>query len=377
MDRRPVANRSESEFGLTLKAYSIAPCLISVIGLYYCAKFTFRTLEEVVHSTSLAYNRIRVKSRRRPKSKPLAVASAELKISPTAAAGTAKTSFLDLPVEIRLLIYHFALGGPLIIQVCTHSSFWGARPSHWAPGQVIRSDADPPSKTLSTIIGLGGSGLRQRVVPPRQGCVRHGTVSNLICGEEYYYCRSGRPWWCDDGKESTVPAYHEDLMRACRVVYREVLDVLYGDNTISLFGAEIAQYFVRNASPEGLRRVRFVHIALVVPSSGWDSRLQKRMVQGTIRILRDSLPSLRQLDVEVVLPWGQPKDARRFWAWLREDVLGQLRGLERFVLKVSVYKPFERPRWRDIEIEPLSAWDDGEYEALKTRVASFKEASSS
>ncbi|OTA79366.1 hypothetical protein M434DRAFT_18049 [Hypoxylon sp. CO27-5] len=150
-------------------------------------------------------------------------------------------------------------------------------------------------------------------------------------------------------------------------------------NTISLFGAQIARYFCRNVSPEGLQRVRFVHVAHVIPSDTWDSSSERKNVAGAMRILRDSLPGLRQLDVEVALTYGQPKDPERFWVWLREDVLGQFRGLERFVLKVPVYLPFTPIRSQGWEgwtplCEPLSSWDDGEYQALKAKATSSDEA---
>ncbi|KAI1209786.1 uncharacterized protein F4807DRAFT_426288 [Annulohypoxylon truncatum] len=345
-----------------------AACFWPLVGVYYCIKYSFKAAEATVGAGYDAYNRRRVRTRRLPKSKPLAtVSSSSQSTTAPPVIGTTRTSFLHLPPEIRLHIYRLALVGPAIIQVRTHSSFWGPRPSTWDPAQGIRDDADAPSEALRRITRLGGSWLHPLVTPPSHGCVRYGAVSQLICGEGRHFV----PGWVQPEKT----AFPTDLMRSCRVVYGEVLDVLYAGNTISLFGADMARYFCRNASPEGLSRVRFVHVAHVMPSDGWDSSSHMKSVRASMRILRDALPSLRQLDVEVALTYGQPENPDKLWAWLREDVLGQFRDLERFVLKVSVYKHFRPDRPRGHEgwtppYEPLSSWNDGEYQNLKDRVMS-------
>lgn len=227
-----------------------AACFWTFVGAYYCLHVSFKAAGATIEAGYDAYNRWRVKTRRIPKSKPLATASS----SPQTIAGT-RTSFLHLPTEIRLQIYRLALVGPAIVQVRTHSSFWGPRPADWEPAQGIRDDADAPSEALRCITGLGGSGLNQLVAPPHHGCVRYHAVSRLICGEGHHLV----PQWVHP--ENTV--FLTDLMRTCRVVYGEVLDVLYANNTVSLFGADIARYFCRNASPEGLSRLRYVHVAHV------------------------------------------------------------------------------------------------------------------
>ncbi|KAI6086732.1 hypothetical protein F4821DRAFT_237847 [Hypoxylon rubiginosum] len=354
------------------RTFIIAP----IFGLYHCVMYTIDGVEEVIHIGYKVRRHVRVKTRRLPKSKPLAKApSSEPQVSKAAA--VAKTSFLHLPVEIRLQIYRIALGGPggsAIAQVTTHSATWGPRPEHWSPGQSIRYDADEPSAALRLITGLGGSGLRQLVAPPAHGCVHFACISQLICGDRCYFV----PKW--PYKDENV--FYPDLMRVCREIYDELLDVLYADNTISLFGTEIAQYFCRNASPEGLRRVRSIHVALTIPSSGWNSRLQRKNIQETVKMLQDSLPVLQYLDIEVVLLWGQPKEPQRFWAWLRNDVLAQFRGLESFVLKVAVYKPFTPPRsWCGFvdwipDYESLNDWNDREYRDLKSMVTSSDERAS-
>ncbi|XXH02999.1 hypothetical protein Hte_009389 [Hypoxylon texense] len=347
-------------------------CIYPFIGLFYCVKYTIDGTSKIIENGYELRERVRVKRRRLPKSKPLAGATLPSRSGAPETKTTttrAKTSFLHLPTEIRLQIYRIALGDPAIAQVRTYHALWAPRLENWGPRQGIRDDADEPSGALRLMIGLGGSGLRQTVVPPCHGCVRYPCLEPLICGKDHLV-----PTWLRPQNELS----YTDLMRACRVIYDEVLDVLYAGNTISLFGSEMAQYFCRNASPEGLRRIRWVHVALTIPSSGWDSRSQRKSIQGTIRMLQGSFLSLQQLDIEVVLLWGQPKDPQRFWIWLRNDVLAQLHGLERFVLKVSVYKPLD-PSFRGgydtylPEYESLEAWNDGEYRDLKAKITLLEE----
>ncbi|KAI0377566.1 hypothetical protein F5Y04DRAFT_176538 [Hypomontagnella monticulosa] len=357
-------------------AFAIA---VPLIGCIYCLKFTIDAAADALEAGFVFYDKCkiqyRVKTYRLRKSKPLATAPPSKSKSKTGKSTASpgareKTGFLHLPPEIRQQIYRLALPGPAIIQPRVHSSFWGPRPPTWAPAQGIRADADPPSETLRLITGLGGSSIKQLVAPPTRGCVHYGSVSLLICGDEHHFA----PRWVRPHEH----VFHTDLMRSCRAIYGDVLDVLYAQNTVSLFGADIARYFCRIASPEGLSRMKCVHIALMMPSA-WDDRAHRTSIEETIRILRDSMPSLRQLDVEVVLLWGQPKDPQRFWKWLREDVLQQLVGLEGFVLKVSAYLALERPgygrgheAWTP-DYEPLASWNDEEYEALKARITSSAE----
>ncbi|KAI2616208.1 hypothetical protein GGS26DRAFT_450680 [Hypomontagnella submonticulosa] len=353
---------------------------VPLIGCIFCLKFAVDAAADALDAGSLFYDkckiRYRVKTYRLRKSKPLATAplsKTKTKTGKSAASPSAheKTGFLDLPPEIRQQIYRLALPGPAIIQPRVHSSFWGPRPPTWVPTQGIRTDADPPSEALRLITGLGGSSVKQLVAPPTRGCVHYGSVSLLICGDMHHFA----PRWVRPHEH----VFHTDLMRSCRAVYADVLEVLYAQNTVSLFGADIARYFCRISSPEGLSRVRFVHVALMIPNA-WDDKKHKTGIEETIRVLKDSMPSLRQLDIEVALLWGQPKDPRRFWNWLREDVLEQLRGLDRFVLKVSAYLTMARPGWgRGYEAwtpdyEPLASWNDEEYEALKARITSSEEA---
>ncbi|KAI1465310.1 uncharacterized protein F4812DRAFT_438251 [Daldinia caldariorum] len=348
---------------------SVLPCAV----VYYCVKYSLRAVGKTFSAVDRARQNHRIRTRKRPKSKPLAVVPSKSKrTTPITGTGTGtKTSFLHLPPEIRLMIYHLALGDAAIIQVRPRYSVRGPRPETWSPMQGIRGEHDPPSETLRRTIGLGGSPARQIVVPPRCGCVGYGARLQLICGETFYSLTS-RSQYHDQ-------VFFTDLLRVSRAVYNDGLDLLYANHTISLFGVEMARYFCRNASPEGMARVRCAHVALLIPASTWNSSLHKRNVRESIKLLRSSLPHLQQLDVEVAVTWGQPKDAKRFWSWLvGDDMLGQFRGLDEFVLKASAYIPFaRRPRggteaWTP-EYEILGSWDEGEYQALKERVTNSDE----
>ncbi|OTB00711.1 hypothetical protein M426DRAFT_324071 [Hypoxylon sp. CI-4A] len=357
---------------MTRKAGSLAAhalCIWPLCGCYLCVKYTSKAIIATVGAAWDAYIYVRVKTRRLPKSKPLAggptLSEQSSLLPPTT---SSKTSFLHLPPEIRLQIYRLVLQDRAIAQVRAYSSFWGPRPRRWALTQGIRSDGEAPSRTLRTITGLGGSGLDQLVFPPSHGCVLHTAVSTLICGESHHLT----PGWAE--RKNRV--FHTDLMRTCRVVYSEMLDILYANNTISLYGAKISRYFCRNASPEGLSRVRYLHIAHVISP---DSSSDRKEVKEAMRLVRDSLPGLKQLDVEIALTWSQPKDPEKFWTWLKGDLLGQFRGLERFVLKVSVYKTFTPVKYAGPDgwtppYEALSSWKDDEYQHLKARVTSLDEA---
>ncbi|KAH9986263.1 hypothetical protein F4779DRAFT_305871 [Xylariaceae sp. FL0662B] len=358
--KRPFRQKLETIGAVAL----VYPLMVIWVGL----RFTFKAVDATFSVIYDARNRYRVKTRRLRKSKPLATATKAKSAEPAPGMGT---SFLHLPPEIRLKIYRIALGAPKIFQITSDAPFLGPMPSSWDQRQHIRSDEEGPSEVLAEILTLGGSPFNQLVAPPSHGCVRHSCVSELICGGEHFL----QPGWVDP--ESKV--FFTDLMRTCRTVYCDSLDVLYANNTVSLFGVEMVRYFRRNASPEGLRRVRFVHVAVIIPSDSWDSARQRRSVEGAMRTLRNSLPSLQQLDVEVVLKWDHPKDPRRLWNWLRKDVLGQFQGLERFVLKTAVYMSSGRlgpnhQQWVP-PYERLSSWGDAEYQALKAKVTTPRSSS--
>lgn len=278
-----------------------------------------------------------------------------------------RVTFLDLPLEIRQHIYELALGGPCIFQPSYKWSLRGPRPNHWEPWQHVRGDADPCSKALSKIIALGGSGLKPLVRPPQNGCAFLFSQPELVCGDVFAYEPDMEGW-------TSRVCRHTDLMRVSRQIYGDMLHYLYSDCTISLFGEEMVYYFTRNASPDGLSRVRYVHIALVISSQKWESKKKKQKNIEAIQCLKESFVNLQALDVEIVVAWGQPDHPERLCSWLSNHVFGQLRGLENLVVKIAVYKPLPRGtehrlRWTPPS-EPLRGWDDGKYNALKRAVTS-------
>ncbi len=352
------------DVGKVLGKWVVIACLGPLFMLHAGVTMTVQAVIQVDNKLQAVKHRRRAMARRLPKSSPLINGG---KLTATIIPPGALISFLHLPLEIRLHIYRLAFGDPKIVQVNAGCPFWGPLPMIWVPAQHVRGDEDAPSKALRAIIGLGGSGFRQSVAPPRNGCVRYHAVSNLICGEEHHL----RPGWA----RPELNVFHTDLMRTCRTVYGEVLDLLYAANTISLFGVEMVRYFNYNASPEGLCRVRFAHIALTISSTAWDTSRQRNRVEEAVQTLFDSLPALLQLDVEIILTWGQPEDPQRFWTWVTNDVLSQFHSLQRFVLKVAVYLPPAPPfrktrdRWMP-RYEPLDSWDDAAYRDLRARVTS-------
>lgn len=340
--------------------------LAPLIGTLKCVQL----VELAVTVTGQSYTHWRTMHRRLPKSKPLLSSSTTANplqsitgIGAAAKSSTSRpTSFLQLPLEIRLRIYTLVLRAPGIIEPYHDPTltFFCALPPTWAPGQHIRSDTDPPSTHLrwrSTPADLR---------PRRQGCVQPpGVPCRILCGDQPVAGRYERA--------AAVRASH--LLRTCRGVYADVMDLLYARNTMSFCCADMVRYFTRNTSPEGLARVRYVHVALIASSS---SRRQKKVIEGAMRTVGDAFSGLRQLDVEIVLKNGQPADPQNFWAWLRMDVLGKLRGLEVLVLKVPVYldtlEAQMHPDYpsRLCALDTLSSWDKDEYRELKTMVMSAK-----
>ncbi|ORY64784.1 uncharacterized protein BCR38DRAFT_184895 [Pseudomassariella vexata] len=278
-----------------------------------------------------------------------------------------KTSFLHLPLEIRSYIYELALGGPAIVQPKFKASMRGSRPTTWQLAQHIRDDEELPSSALCRIITTGGSGLSQ-IITIRDHSCRAGYLipamiydgSRLDTTQGYILRVMGQP-----------VAPHIRAMLTCRKVYDDVLHRLYADSTISLFGAEMVHYFTRNASPEGLRRVRYVHVALVIASKQWETAKSKSAVETALCSISETFTGLRELDVEIVLMWSQPNKPHQFWTWLKDELSRHSRGLDKFVMKIAVYRSGQPRRDTDVpRFERLKGWDENEYSALKAAVTS-------
>ncbi|KAH8886014.1 hypothetical protein GQ53DRAFT_828385 [Thozetella sp. PMI_491] len=292
--------------------------------------------------------------------------------------------FLRLPAELRLRIYkyavqggkqkHFRTGGCIVQPgvglgaICVES--YGPYPSAWQPDQRIRSDADPPSSILPRLLALGASAIDTIVFPPSRGCVRYGCACIMLCGDTDGVWPGTLP--------TASPLSYCDvttLLRVCRTFYTETLSMLYADNTFSLFGVEMIPFVERNVSPDGLHCVRYVHLILRLDAARWADAKRKREVTEAMKCLKSSFSGLRQLDLEVVITWGQPAAPNQLWNWLTQDLLGQLTGLDELVLKVSVLKPLAKPEdyrygyddWTP-EIEALSSWNVDDYQKLKLTV---------
>jgi hypothetical protein len=251
-------------------------------------------------------------------------------------------------------------------------SLYGEYPVEWLPHQHVRSDDDPPSRVLPAMLALGASAMNPMVAPPSRGCVLYGYCPWLICG---------------DGLAADFDMrYHADeirglvtLMRVCKTVYSDTLGLLYGANTISLFGTEMVPFFARNASPDGLRCIRYVHLVLRLDAARWNSAKRTKEVSEAIECLERSFPALQQLDVEVVVTWGQPLEPSKLWDWVMQDVFSGLKGLESFVLKISVLEKLVTPMvarygWegREPAQGPLSTWNGDDYKILKERIAKVR-----
>jgi hypothetical protein len=301
--------------------------------------------------------------------------------------------FLHLPIEIRLEIYRLVLPPKSVFQpgqklnANTMYSRYGPLPSRWKASQYIRSDEDPPSTALQALLSDEGSSFRRDEFTPIRTGQRRGRSTE--CHPPRLILTSEEPKLFLD-HDIWERRHYTNLMRTCRFIYEEVLDLLYGNNTISIFGSESVPFFARNASPEGLLRIRYAHLAISIQSLGWNMPKNKQSVLDAVQCINTSMASLRQLDIEVVLTHGQPSEPQQFWTWLIK-VLSCLRGLDRFVLKVSVLRP-EHYEVDELEIEEhhnrilagdgylrrlqrrtrLVTWNESEYDMLKNEVTRAK-----
>lgn len=307
---------------------------------------------------------------RLPKSKPI---SRELVEAAGHRDSISAASILSLPIEIRQQIYELVLPTKKVYQPCPGRPkyplyrYHGPQPPHWPSHQQIRSDEDPPSQSLGSILRLGGSYSNPVPAPKKRGCVGYSCLTQLICGDMSMELGRAR---------GDKRCYLTDLMRSSRTIYGDLLHHFYARNTFSFFGAESLLYFVRNASPEGLRLIRYAHLAIPLQSEGWMSKSSKALVTKAFGVLQEQFRSLKQLDVEVVILWSQPVEPQLMVAWLRDKVFGQLHGLEKLVVKVTVYKgidgtpnrPYDPP-----EMEPLSSWSEEVYTSVKKAATSEPE----
>ncbi|KAK8008215.1 hypothetical protein PG991_010766 [Apiospora marii] len=287
-------------------------------------------------------------------------------------------SFAHLPLEIRHQIYDLVFEdemGYIIEPQAVRGAHWGHPPRDWeATGQHVRSDRDSASRTLQLIMAVGGTEWRQRrgqQVQYRDDLTQVWPIDipfQLVCGEQAIFepvSSHPSPWQRSRASRRAPP--YLDLMRTCHLVYGDMLDRLYGRNTISLFGKEIVGMFGRIAPEAGLARVRYVHVALTMDTGKPQSRSS---IEKAVIAIRETLPGMRQLDLEIALVTGKPADPGPFWTWLCGMLERQLgtAGLEEFVLKAPVYSG---KRWWPVDKlcpAKLSSWDEGDYRKLKTAV---------
>ncbi|KAK8104418.1 uncharacterized protein PG998_011451 [Apiospora kogelbergensis] len=321
-------------------------------------------------------------------------------------ATTPKSYFLLLPPEIRHMIYDLLLGEPGIIEPEAHDRLvgWGPRPESWkATHRHIRSDSDPPSKILTAMV-MHSQGRWHRS-PRNVQLFSPRWPRRPPLSTDPYCWHSKHQLVCSDGDMLPLPTtqgpHYLNLMRTCRAVYSELLDRLYGANTISLCGADMVDVAAREWPRAGLARVAYVHVALIVNTErgwksdlAWNRRRWRRELEKTARTLAGAFPAMRQLDLEIAAPgedlflkshhkalWrdlcevldkyltasSTTKTANREW-WRRKK--RPRPPLEEFVLKVPICiwrEPDEAGRQKCGNCL-LSSWNECDYQRLKAAI---------
>lgn len=141
--------------------------------------------------------------------------------TPVEGVEAAPASFLHLPFEIRLYIYRLALGDSTVVQPTLNDTpYWCPAPGEWRPGRHIHSDADQPSAGLRSVLECEGSVFEPWPHSRTHGCCREIFRKAMIFGNG----RSINSW---EDPEVAPQMRHADLMRTCRTVHDEMLDVLY------------------------------------------------------------------------------------------------------------------------------------------------------
>jgi hypothetical protein len=167
------------------------------------------------------------------------------------------------------------------------------------------------------------------------------------------------------------------LLRVNRSIYNEALDELYSRHTISLCKLPSMNLFLDTTSPTGLQRIRYLHLGHMVSTH----RLQDFQVEAAsvFRWMSSNLSNLQELDVEIVLnptlPDSAPPIEEPFWKWLTDKPFSRLRGLEKFVLRVSVRtdRSVGTRNPRSYLLQLLESWDDRDYARLKASVMQPRE----
>lgn len=236
--------------------------------------------------------------------------------------------------------------------------------NRWKRKRYIRDDSDRVSDDFARVLGEGAWYLDQ--TPEPLGLKSRPPDKYLIYGFGEVIAPGHR--------REIVPTSYVDLLRVNRRCYKTALDDHYGRHTISFFGAEMLTLFMNNASCEGLERIRYVHLGIpMAKRGGWARRKGRKSLALAITHMSKAFKGLQELDLEIVLLWD-PKAGtlEDFSNWLVDEALLGLRGLKKFVLKVSVLEKVVRMLisedvwvWK---LRPLSVLSDSEYAALKRRI---------
>ncbi|KAK6821230.1 hypothetical protein PG987_015630 [Apiospora arundinis] len=143
----------------------------------------------------------------------------------------------------------------------------------------------------------------------------------LVCGDQPAWLASTISGFKIVVSQGPGAPRHLSLMRTCRAVYGELFERLYGQNTVSLCGQGMLDWISREWPLAGLARVRYVHAALLVDAA-WGRKRQRQSLEKAVQTLRETLPGMRQLDLEIAVWSGEHKpaggggDADWFWACL-------------------------------------------------------------
>ncbi|KAL2811978.1 hypothetical protein BJX63DRAFT_432983 [Aspergillus granulosus] len=283
-----------------------------------------------------------------------------------------RAGFHHLPLEIQQQIFDLVLPPRLVIQpefrdnrlFSRTGTFPNQYWNRWDRRKHIRDDADPPSEYFAHVLAEGGWYLDQTPEPVDPGAQR--PEKYLICG----FAEALTP----ERRREYVPTPYVDLLRVDRRCYATVLDDLYRRHTISFFGPEMLSLFMDNASVEGMERIRYVHLGAPLPKLGTKAHIEARkFVAAAIARMAVVFQGLEEFDVEIALPWDpKAQSVQDLSNWVFTEAFASLRGLKKFVLKVSVLKKIVEMRiGGDIlkpVLDPLKVLSTQDHSRLTKRV---------
>ncbi|KAL2831966.1 hypothetical protein BJY01DRAFT_254030 [Aspergillus pseudoustus] len=347
--------------------------LLLADGLYHETRLIPRRWERTIVNSIQASRAGKLK--RSPSSRPILL-NKNINSNKNDTTSGRAVGFHHLPFEIQQQIYDLALPPQrLLIQPEFRDnrifSRIGTFPSNrrwnrWKRNKHIRDDSDPPSDDFARALAKGACYLDQSPEPLDPGVERESPKRrrrDLICGFAGSVTAEQR-------RGELVPVSYVDLLRVDRRCYAVALDDLYARHTISFFGSEMLTLFMDNTSVEGMERIRYVHLGIPLPRRGAKARKATAVAMARMAEL---FPGLEEIDVEVALLWdAETHGAQDVSGWLWNEAFASLRGLRKFVLKVSVLKTILQYHiagdcLRPV-LDPIKLLSDEEYIALKKRV---------